>query len=136
VQAVSLLESWLYARYGLRGVIHAPMLAAPYFKGAHLVEPDGNVFGGGVWRTEVGTAVSFGNYAGVGPTGQAGGNWVYITGQVAIWRTPDSDLFVPPMGQVINRSTNVLTIVMEREYILTFDCYSAAVQVTLNTTDV
>jgi len=136
VQAVSKLEDWLYARYGLLGVIHAPMEAGAYLKGAHLIEPDGNIMGSGVWRTEVGTAVSFGNYAGTGPTGQAGStSWLYITGQVAIWRTPDADLFVPPMGQVINRSTNVLTTVMEREYVLTFDCYSAAVEVTLNTVD-
>lgn len=134
VQAVSMLEDWIYARFGSQAVIHAPMEAAAYFKGAHLIEPDGNVNAGGVWRTEVGTKVSFGNYAGVGPTGQAG-TWIYVTGPVAIWRTPDSELFVPPMGQVINRTTNVLTIVMEREYILTYDCYSAAVQVTLDTTD-
>jgi hypothetical protein len=133
VQAVSMLEDWLYARFGPRGVIHAPMEAAAYFKGAHLIEPDGNVNAGGVWRTEVGTAVSFGNYAGVGPTGQAG-TWIYITGPVGLWRTPDSQLFVPPMGQVINRTTNVLTIVMEREYVLTYDCYSAAVSVTLSDT--
>lgn len=135
VQAVGILESWLYARYGLMGVIHAPMLAAPYFTGSKIVYADGNPATSGIWRTEVGTAVSFGNYAGTGPTGQAGGNWIYITGQVAIWRTPDKDLFVPPMGQVINRSTNVITTVMEREYVLTYDCYSAAVQVTLATTD-
>lgn len=135
VQAVGMLESWLYARYGLTGVIHAPMLAAPYFTGSHIVYADGNPATSGVWRTEVGTAVSFGNYTGTGPTGQAGGNWLYITGQVAIWRTPDSELFVPPMGQVINRATNVITTVMEREYVLTYDCYAAAVQVTLDTTD-
>lgn len=134
VQAVSMLEDWLYARYGIPGVIHAPMETAAYLKGAHLVEMDGSPLSG-VWRTDVGTAVSFGNYAGLGPTGQAGSTWMYITGQVSIWRTPDNELFVPPMGQVINRSTNVLTIVMEREYIVTYDCYSAAVQVTLNTTD-
>lgn len=134
VQAVSVLEDWLYARYGLPGVLHVPMEAAAYLKAAHLVELDGSNLINGVWRTDVGTAVSFGNYSGVGPTGQAG-TWIYITGQVAIWRTADSDLFVPPMGQVINRTTNVLTVVMEREYVLTFDCYSAAVQVTLNTTD-
>lgn len=130
VQAVGKLESWLYARYGPTGVIHAPMLAAPYFLGAYVIEKDPR----GVWRTDAGTAVSFGNYAGTGPTGQAGGNWFYITGQVAIWRTPDNDLFVPPMGQVINQATNVLTMVMEREYVLTFDCYIAAIQVTLDDT--
>ena len=54
---------------------------------------------------------------------------------MAIWRTPDNDLFVPPMGQVINRTTNVLTIVMEREYIVTYDCFAAAVLTTLSTTD-
>jgi hypothetical protein len=39
------------------------------------------------------------------------------------------------MGEVINRATNLLTTVMEREYVLTFDCYIAAVQVHLDTTD-
>lgn len=130
VQAVGILESWLYGRYGLPGVIHAPMLAAPYFLGAYVIERDSQK----IWRTDTGTAVSFGNYAGTGPTGQAGGNWLYITGQVAIWRTSDSELFVPPMGQVINRTTNVMTSVMEREYVLTFDCYVAAIQVTLDDT--
>jgi hypothetical protein len=55
---------------------------------------------------------------------------------VAIWRTPDSQLFIPEqMGQLINRSTNVFTIVMEREYVVSYDCYVAAVQCTMNTTD-
>ena len=136
VRAVGMLENWLYARYGLPGVIHAPMLAAPYFLGAYIIERDGSL-GTAIWRTDTGTAVSFGNYSGVGPTGQVPGatdTWLYITGQVAIWRTPDNDLFVPPMGQVINRSTNVITTVMEREYVLTFDCYIAAVHVTLTDT--
>jgi len=137
VQAVSKLESWLYARYGLPGVIHAPIAAQAYLMGAYTMEMSGN-YGSEVWRTPMHTSVSFGNYSGVGPTGQvpSGTNvWIYITGQVAIWRTPDSELFVPPFGQVINRATNVLNMVMEREYVLSFDCYSAAVEVTLNTTD-
>jgi hypothetical protein len=132
VEATGLLEDWLYAQYGLPGVLHVPMEGAAFWKGAHLIEKES-----GVWRTEVGTAVSFGNYAGTGPTGQvpgAGSSWVYITGQVAVFRTPDSDLFTPTMGEVINRSTNVLTMVMEREYVITFDCYIAAIQVTLDDT--
>jgi len=136
VQAVGMLESWLYARYGLPGVIHAPILAAPYFSGAHVIDWDRSLTGS--WRTDVGTKVSFGDYAGTGPSGQvpaAGDTWIYITGQVAIWRTSDADVLVPPMGQVIDRSTNLLTSVMEREYVLTYDCYAAGVQVTLDTTD-
>lgn len=137
VRAVAMLEEWLYARYGMPGVIHVPMIAASYVSGAHLVYKDGpDEYG--ICKTDVGTVVSFGNYAGTGPTGQvaaAGHTWLYITGQVAVWRTPDSELFVPDMGQVINRTTNVLTTVMEREYVVTYDCYSAAVEVTLDTTD-
>lgn len=133
VQAVSMLEDWLYSRYGVCGVIHTPMEAGAYLSGAHLLHREGNEQSY-VLKTDVGTYVSIGNYAGVGPTGQAG-TWLYITGKVAVYRTPDSQLFVPPMGQVINRSTNLLTIVMEREYVVTFDCHVAAVQVTLDTTD-
>jgi hypothetical protein len=135
VQAASILESWLYARYGLPGVVHAPIAAAPYFWASQTVTNDNP---DRLWRSDVGTLFSFGNYAGTGPTGQVpggGSTWVYITGQVAVYRTPDSDLFMPTMGQVINRSTNVLNIVMEREYAISYDCYVAGVQVTLNTTD-
>lgn len=135
VRAFAILEDWLYAQYGLPGVIHVPVFGTSYVKSAHLVEQDSP---SSAWRTPMRTSVSFGNYAGVGPTGQvpaANTTYFYITGQVAIWRTPDSDLFVPPMGQIINRSTNAFKIVMEREYVVSFDCYVAAVLVTLDTTD-
>jgi hypothetical protein len=138
VRAIAMLEDWLYARYGLPGVIHAPMFASPYIMSAYTIERDGYI-ASGVWRTAAGTAVSFGFYGNLGPTGQvpaANDVWMYITGQVAIWRTPDSQLFIPEqMGQLINRSTNVFTIVMEREYVVSYDCYVAAVQCTMNTTD-
>lgn len=133
VRGVGMLEEWLYSRYGLPGVIHAPMLSAPYFTGSHVVEKDTDR----IWKTDVTTKVSFGNYAGDGPTGQAasaGTTWIYITGQVAVWRTPDSTLFDPPLGQVMNRSTNLIEIVMEREYVISYDCYVAGVEVTLDTT--
>jgi len=131
VRGFGMLEEWLYARYGLPGVIHVPMLAASYVHGAYLVDQDSPT---SPWRTAPRTVVSFGNYAGTGPTGQVPGSgttWVYITGQTAVWRTSDNDLFVPPMGQIINRTTNVMNIVMEREYVVSYDCYIAAVQVTL-----
>jgi hypothetical protein len=133
VRGTAMLEQWLYERYGLPGVIHSPMFAAPYFSGSHIAYKDND----GVWKTDVTTKISFGNYAGEGPTGQVsatGSTWLYITGQVAIWRTPDSQLFNPPLGQIINRSTNLIQIVMEREYVITFDCWIAAVEVTLDDT--
>lgn len=133
ISATAQLEAWLYARYGLPGVIHAPARSAAYFTNAVIVKQDQR----GIWRTDMGTAVSFGNYAGTGPTGQAvvaGTTWLYITGQVAIWRTPDSELFVTPYGEVLNRTGNVGTWVMEREYVVTYDCFAAAILVTLDST--
>lgn len=131
VNGVAVLENWLYARYGLPGVIHVPMIAAAYVKNAKLVHKESPM---DPWRTVVRTKVSFGNYAGVGPTGQAaaaGSTWLYITGQMAIWRSPDSQLLDIPVGQVINRATNTVDIVMEREYVVTYDCFVAGVEVTL-----
>lgn len=130
VQATSILENWLYARYGLPGVIHAPMITAAYFTNAHIVHKYGI---NDPWCTAPGTKVSFGNYINTAPSGSAavsGSPWIYITGQVAVWRTPDSELLDIPLGQVINRTTNTVDIVMEREYVVSFDCYVAAVQVT------
>lgn len=135
VEGVSILESWLYARYGLPGVLHVPSQAAAYVDGAKLLHRDTSAQ---PWRTAQGTVVSLGNYAGVNPTGgvaSAGTTWLYITGQVAVWRTPDSRLLDIPVGQVLNRSTNTVEIVMEREYVVSYDCYAAGVQVTLDTTD-
>lgn len=130
VVATATLEAWLYARYGLPGVIHAPAAAAAFFPNGHIVNQDNR----GIWRTDMGTAVSFGNYAGTGPTGQAivaGTAWLYITGQVAIWRTPDSEVFVTPYADVIDRTHNVGAWVMEREYVVTYDCFAAAILTTL-----
>jgi hypothetical protein len=132
ISATGQLEAWLYARYGIPGIIHVPARAAAYFSNAYIIEKDQRI-----WRTDMGTAVSFGNYAGQGPTGQVpatGTTWVYITGQMAVWRTPDGDLFSPPIGEVLNRATNVVTSVMEREYVISFDCFVAAILVTLDST--
>ena len=129
-RGIAALEGWLYSRYGLPGVIHVPASAASFVCNWLLTKDPR-----GIWRTNMETAVSFGDYAGIGPTGQAPTDtttWLYITGQIAIWRTPDNELFKPPMGQIINRSTNVMTIIMEREYVVSYDCYVAAVEVTLD----
>lgn len=135
-QAIAVLESWLYAQYGLPGIIHVPQRAAAYvarYKQARQHAP------GDVYRTASSTVVSFGNYAGLNATGGTPASspahtTFYITGQMAMWRTPDKALFMPPVGtgRVLNRSTNLITTVMEREYILTYDSYIAAIDVTLD----
>jgi hypothetical protein len=127
VDAVASLEAALYAVYGAPGVLHVPMILAAYFEYLHLAEQKDSR---GIWRTKAGTAVNFGNYQGLSAAGgapAAGHTFIYITGQTAVWRTPDSDLFVTSRRDVLNRSTNQLTAVMEREYVVAFDCAVFAV---------
>lgn len=128
---IGILEEWLYARYGLPGVLHIPMRAAAYMSRYKQARQHTQ---GDIYETVVGTKVNFGNYANTNVTGgamAAGHAFIYITGQVAIWRTPDADLFMPPVGQILKRANNLIDIVMEREYIVSFDCFSAGVDVDL-----
>lgn len=136
--SVGLLEAALYAVYGPTGVIHAPFLAGEWMKRDHLIEKDGNI-----WRTAAGTAVSIGNYAGEGPAGEdpvAGTQYLYITGQVTVWRTPDSNVFTTPYEDALQREgspslgSNQLFGQAEREYVVSFECASFYSLVTFPTT--
>lgn len=122
--AISAAEAWLYARYGLPGVLHIPAVLGAYLSYMHLIEKDSR----GIWRTAMGTAVSIGNYAGNAPGGAApaaGTSWIYITGEVAVYRTSDSALFATTRAETLTRTTNVINAVMEREYVVSFDCHVA-----------
>lgn len=130
-QAVGALESWLYARYGLPGVLHVPAAAA-----AHMVNGGGLYRDGNLWKTAMGTLLSFGNYAGIGPAGEvpaAGNTWIYITGQVTVWRAPDADVFTTPLADALNRTTNQVYGQAEREYAVAYECFAAGIDTTLFT---
>ncbi len=127
--AIGNLESYLYARYGAAGIIHIPISDE-----ARVFTSDFLVRDGGVWRTKMGTAVSFGNYANAGPTGTpagAGHSFWYITGQMSIWRDSDADIFVSPWGQSIDKTTNQLRMFAERTYVVAYDCQVAYTDITL-----
>jgi len=125
--AIGSLEGWLYHQYGPTGIIHIPIADEA------RVMIDGHVYKDGqVWRTKMGTAVSFGDYANVGPTGTApaaGHSFWYITGQMSIWRS--SDIFVSPWGASIDKVTNQVRMYAEREYVVAYDCFNASVDITL-----
>lgn len=130
-QAVGALEAWLYARYGLPGIIHVPAAAA-----AHMVNGGGLYRDGQLWKTAMGSLLSFGNYAGTGPAGEipaAGQTYIYITGQVTIWRAPDSDVFTTPLSVALNRTTNQVYGQAEREYAVAYECFAATTLTTLFT---
>lgn len=126
--ALGELEGWLYHRYGPTGIIHIPISDASWVLNSDFLVKDS-----GAWRTKMGTAVSFGDYANLGPTGTApaaGHSFWYITGQMSIWRTPDSDIFVSPWAQSIDKVTNQIRMYAEREYVVAYDCHVASVDIT------
>lgn len=130
VAAIAALEEALYSTYGLVGVLHVPYVAGPWLAANHLIERDA----AGIWRTPAGTAVSIGNYDGLSPVGAApaaGATWFYITGQVSIWRTAESEVFYSPFAESLNRSTNQWNGFREREYIVTYECGAFATETTL-----
>lgn len=131
VRAVGQLEQWWTTTRGSSqvGVIHVPAIMASEMMSQVLVWLDGNI-----WRTGMGNAVSFGNYSALDADGDApasGHTTLYMTGQVVVWRTPDSDVFFPPMEGALDRTTNQINAVVEREYVVAYDCAAAAIDVTL-----
>lgn len=129
---VSELERAMYCgatSYGPPAILHVAIPAFNWMKREHLIEWDGTR-----WRTAIGTVVSTGCYSNNTPAGAApadGVFWLYITGQTTIWRTPDSALQVAPVEGSLNRTTNQLLMLAEREYVVTYECGGFAKPVTL-----
>jgi hypothetical protein len=122
------LEAAFYAVYGQQGVLHVPLRAGMHMPSQHLLFADrdhpmpGN---SGVWRTESGTAVSIGNYSGNTPAGAAppaGTQYIYMTPPVKIWAQYDSELRPAPIEGALNRATNQETWLVERTYVMGFEC--------------
>lgn len=116
-------------QYGVPGVLHAPIPVLNELKQAHVIEWDGTR-----WRTPMGTVVSAGCYANNNPSGVPAADglfWMYLTGQTAIWRTPDDEIQVAPVEGSLNRTTNQMMMLAEREYVVTYECGGFAKAVTL-----
>lgn len=116
-------------QYGPPGYLHVAIPVFNELKREHVLEFDGTR-----WRTPIGTVVSTGCYANNDPAGAApadGVFWMYITGQTTIWRTPDSQIFVSPVEGSLDRTTNQMRILVEREYVITYECDGFAKAVTL-----
>lgn len=127
-EAIEMLEQTLADNAVVGGLIHARPGMSPHLANNHLIEhPNARLM-----TTPYGTPYVFGQgYDGTGPTGQAvdtATEWVYASGRVVVWR--DSEVFVPPPRQVLNTSTNQLSLVAERMFMTTVECGVWAVQVT------
>lgn len=128
--AFSALEEAFYDTYGYSGVIHLPHSASAFAEAAPVMSMQGRI-----WRTAASTAVSIGNYSGLSPAGAApaaNATWVYITPPVTIWRATDANVFISPIEGALNRETNEVTMIAEREYVVAYDaCPTFATEMTL-----
>jgi len=116
-------------QYGPPGILHVAIPVFNELKSQHVIDFDGTR-----WRTPMGTVVSAGCYANNDPAGAApadGVFWMYLTGQTAIWRTPDSDVQIAPVEGSLDRATNQYMMLAEREYVVTYECGGFAKAVTL-----
>lgn len=131
LDVISELETAFYCTtgYGAPAYLHMPI--APFNE---LVSEHFLVFDGQRWRTPLGSVISTGCYTGDEPDGDEpadGTFWIYITGQTAVWRSPDSQLITIPIEGSLNRVTNEVLGLIERPYVVTFECTPMAKAVTL-----
>lgn len=118
---VAALEAYAYrtAGYGNVAYIHAPTEAASWAADHYLIVKDGPLL-----KTPLGSIWIFGGgYPGTGEAGAeppGGGFYMHVTGQVTVWRA--GEVAINPVDQSMDRSTNEVLVLAEREYAVGFDC--------------
>jgi hypothetical protein len=116
--AVAALENAAYQMFGYEGVIHVNQQAYAALAYSGLLVRDGDV-----WRTQLGTALSFGaGYDITGPAGvapAAGFVWAFMTAAVHGART---EVMVPDVTETLDRTANQWNATAERVYTLAYEC--------------
>lgn len=126
VEGIGLLESALASCYDGVGVLHVPRALAPALADAMLLINEG-----GRYRTPNGNIVVLGaGYTGSAPGGTTvdGSTWVYATGALMIYRSPT---YTINGVDALDRANNTLKPIVERNYLLGWDCCHVGVNITL-----
>jgi hypothetical protein len=130
---VAALEEYAGDNYGYRPVIHAPAYVAAHAGSNGLIRESLTSTDAQPLRTFLGSLWSFGaGYSNTSPTGTAvvaGHAWLYVTGRVTLWQ--NTSVFVSPAKQTANRVVNQYNLIAEREWAASYDCFVAAIDVTL-----
>jgi len=127
VEGLAVLEGALASCYGAEGVIHVPRVALPLLRAQNVIEQQGQQL-----RTLGGNVVA--GYASgdrMGPDGTtpaAGQGWFYATGAVQVYRSGINDRGRTP-GEIVGRRDNSTVYLVERTYVVTWDCCLIAAQV-------
>ncbi len=126
-QALGALEQELADCYAGQGLIHVPRTALPTLAAWNLIEARDN----GLYTTAGNRIVAGGGYSGSGPDGEApaaGTTWIYATGAAWGYR---SDVYVSQVRDSLNRTSNTLQMLAERNYLIGFECCLLAAHITL-----
>lgn len=124
VEGIGRLEAELAACYNQVGVIHVPRVLGPALAEANLLVREGTRY-----RTPGGNLVVLGSgYLGTSPAGVASdaSAWVYATGGMFIYR---SAVEVMPPRSTVNRANNDVRALVERTYLLGWECCHLAVNI-------
>lgn len=126
-EAVRMLEQALADNAVAGGIMHARAGMSAWAAQEHLIErPRANLM-----TTPFGTSWSFGQgYDGSGPGADPATTtteWMFASGRVVVWA---SDVFIPPVREVLNRSTNQQYAIAEQVFLTTIECGVWAVEVT------
>jgi hypothetical protein len=125
--ALGVLEQQLAGCYAGQGLIHVPRSALATLAAWNLIEQrDDGLFTPGGNRIVAG-----GGYTGTGPDGTApadGTTWIYATGAAWGYR---SDVYFSQVRDSLNRSSNTLRMLAERNYLIGFECCLLAAHITL-----
>lgn len=125
--ALGVLEQQLAACYAGQGLIHVPRSALATLAAWNLIEQrDDGLFTPGGNRIVAG-----GGYTGTGPDGTTpadGTTWIYATGAAWGYR---SDVYFSQVRDSLNRSSNTLRMLAERNYLIGFECCLLAAHITL-----
>lgn len=125
--ALGLLEQELAECYAGQGLIHVPRSALPTLAAWNLVTETSD----GLFTPGGNRIVAGGGYTGSGPDGSApadGTAWIYATGAAWGYR---SDVFVSQVRDSLNRSSNTLQMLAERNYLIGFECCLLAAHIVL-----
>jgi len=118
VDALGALEAALAICLNGTGIIHVPQALAPTLalllqkQGSRLITPNGNT-----------VAIGAG-YPGTSPSGTApalGTAWMYATGPVIMYRS-EPNMRLLDGAAPINRSVDTVKAIVERTYLLSYDC--------------
>lgn len=126
VEGIGVLESALANCYDGVGVLHVPAVLGPALANATLLIREGSYY-----RTPSGNIIVLGDgYTGSSPDGIESPDsvYVYATGAMMIYRSPT---YTINGADAFDRADNTLKPIVERNYLLGWDCCHVGVNISL-----